>query len=71
METTTIEIELNGRRREVREGFSVAELIADLELRPEMVAIEVNQSLVTRDRRGAVVLQAGDRVEMVTIMGGG
>jgi sulfur carrier protein len=71
MQTTTIGIELNGRRREVRDGESVAELVAELELRPGMVAVEVNGSLVPRDRREATVLRAGDRVEMVTIMGGG
>lgn len=71
MPTTTIEIDLNGRRREVRDGISVAELVAELGLTPEMVAIEVNERLVTRERRASTLLRAGDRVEMVTIMGGG
>ena len=71
METTTIAIELNGTRREVRDGQSVAELVAELALRPGMVAVEVNGALVTRDRREATALRAGDRVEVVTIMGGG
>ena len=71
METTTIAIELNGTRREVRDGQSVAELVAELDLRPGMVAVEVNGTLVTRDRRDATALRAGDRVEVVTIMGGG
>ena len=71
MQTTTIAIELNGRRREVQGGQSVAELVAELDLRPGMVAVEVNGSLVTRERREATILRAGDRVEMVTIMGGG
>ena len=71
MQTTRIEIELNGRTREVREGLSVADLVLELGLRQEMVAVEVNQSLVTRDRRATTPLRPGDRVEMVTIMGGG
>jgi thiamine biosynthesis protein ThiS len=71
MPTTTIAIELNGRRRELRDGASVAELVAELDLRPGMVAVEVNGSLVPRERREATVLRAGDQVEMVTIMGGG
>ena len=71
MPTTTISIELNGRMREVRDGQSVAELVSELELRPGMVAVEVNGSLVTRDRRESTALREGDRVEMVTIMGGG
>jgi thiamine biosynthesis protein ThiS len=71
METTTIEIELNGHRREVREGLSVADLVAELDLRPGMVAVEVNQSLVARERRESTLLRFGDKVELVTIMGGG
>jgi sulfur carrier protein len=71
MEATTIEIELNGRRRELREGISVAELVAELGLRPGMVAVEVNQHLVARERRESTRLKAGDKVELVTIMGGG
>ena len=71
MPSTTIEIELNGRKRAVREGETVAELVAELGLRPGMVAVEVNERLVARDRREATSLQAGDKVELVTIMGGG
>ena len=71
MPTTTIAIQLNGREHEVLEGRSVAELVAELELRPGMVAVELNGSLVTRERRESTILRAGDQVEMVTIMGGG
>ena len=71
METTTITIELNGRTHPVRDGASVAELVAELELRPGMVAVEVNGALVTRERRESTSLREGDRVELVTIMGGG
>jgi thiamine biosynthesis protein ThiS len=68
---TTIEIELNGRRRAVRDGSSVADLVLELGLRPEIVAVEVNEELVTRDRRSATSLCDGDRVELVTMVGGG
>ncbi len=69
--TTTIEIELNGRKQRVRDGQSVAELVLELGLKPGMVAVELNEGLVTRDRRESTNLHAGDRVELVTIMGGG
>jgi thiamine biosynthesis protein ThiS len=69
--TTKIEIVLNGRTREVQAGQSVAELVAELGLRPGMVAVEVNEALVPRDRREAAELREGDRFELVTIMGGG
>ena len=71
MPASAIEIELNGRRREVRAELTVAELILELGLRPEIVAVEVNRDLVTRDRRAATRLRAGDKVELVTMVGGG
>ena len=58
-----VEIKLNGRPHEVPSGTSVAVLLASLDLRPEVVAVEVNQELVARDRRAEAVLDEGDRVE--------
>jgi sulfur carrier protein len=66
-----IEIELNGRKREVAGGRSVADLIVELALRPGMVAVEVNERLVPRNDRSTTLLRSGDKVELVTIMGGG
>ena len=71
MPASAIEIELNGRCREVRADLTVAELILELGLRPEIVAVEVNCDLVTRDQRAATRLRAGDKVELVTMVGGG
>jgi thiamine biosynthesis protein ThiS len=71
MSATRIEIELNGNRREIKEGLSVADLILELGLRPEIVAVEVNQDLVVRARRAETRLRPGDRVELVTMVGGG
>lgn len=62
---------LNGERHELGERTSVARLIEELGLRPEIVAVEVNQELVTRARRASRELQDGDRIELVTLVGGG
>jgi len=67
----TIEIELNGKPRAIAPHTSVADLVRELGVRPEIVAVEVNQRLVARDRRDAYLLAAGDRVELVTLVGGG
>lgn len=67
----TIEIELNGGRRELPEGTTVAGLVALLELRPEVVAVERNRALVRRADHAATQLADGDRVEVVTLVGGG
>ena len=68
---TTIRIELNGASRDVRVGATVAEVVADLGLRPEVVAVEVNRTLVKRSEREGRALTDGDAVEVVTLVGGG
>jgi thiamine biosynthesis protein ThiS len=64
-------IQLNGRSHETADGQSVAGLVDSLGLRPGMVAVEVNEHVVTRDRRETTILAPEDQVEVVTIMGGG
>ncbi|MEO0651522.1 MAG: sulfur carrier protein ThiS [Planctomycetota bacterium] len=64
-------IEVNGDPREVPEGTSVEDLVTLLELRTELVAVEVNRTLVGRAERASRPLLAGDRVEIVTLVGGG
>lgn len=66
-----IEIEVNGTRRRVAAGTTVEALIRELGLRPELVAAEVERRLVPRTERARRALVAGERVELVTLVGGG
>lgn len=68
MKTT---IQFNGQPREIVPGTTVAALLAHLELRPAYVAVEVNLELVPRARHAQHELRQGDRVEVVTLVGGG
>src|SRR4051812_45299100 len=51
--------------------MTVAELIGQLALKPEHVAVEVNRGLVPRARHAEVRVSAGDVLEIVTLVGGG
>ncbi len=64
-------ITLNGERREVPSALTVAGLVRLLGLKPEHVAIERNQCLVTRARHDETAVAEGDVVEIVTLVGGG
>lgn len=64
-------ITVNGETRDVGDGATVADLVAQFQLTPERVAIEVNERLVRRASYGATRLAAGDCVEIVTLVGGG
>lgn len=61
----------NGEPREVTDALTVAELLAQLNLTPRFVAVEVNLELAPRDGHQTHVLRAGDQVEVVTLVGGG
>lgn len=66
-----IEFTLNGQPRRANPGATVAALLADLGLPPQRVAVEVNRELVPRGQHDQVRLEAGDAVEVVTLVGGG
>ena len=68
---TTLEITLNGQRREVPEPLTVASLLSHLGLKAEHVAVEINRDLVTRTRHPETPVAPGDVLEIVTLVGGG
>lgn len=66
-----MQISLNGKPREVEPGDTVASLLETLGLDPRQVAVERNLELAPRTRHAATPLTAGDRIEIVTLVGGG
>ena len=61
----------NGQPRETCDKISVADLIAELKLSPKHVAVELNLEVVPRIRHAETMLRDGDRIEIVTLVGGG
>lgn len=66
-----VEITVNGQLRQVAEGITVAELLELLGLAQRHVAVEANLELVPRRRHAGHRLADGDRLEIVTLVGGG
>ncbi|HVJ68206.1 MAG TPA: sulfur carrier protein ThiS [Caulifigura sp.] len=66
-----ITISVNGQSREVPRGMTVAELVAELKLPWKFVAVERNRDVVPRARHTETALEAGDQLEVVTLVGGG
>jgi sulfur carrier protein len=66
-----LSIVLNGEPRELAPGTTVAALLRELAIRDERVAVEVNLEVIRRDKRQERVLSEGDRVEIVSFVGGG
>ncbi len=66
-----LQITVNGEPKTVAEGATLADLVALLDVAPERVAVEVNECLVRRANHAQTRLSSGDRVEIVTLVGGG
>jgi thiazole synthase len=66
-----VTITLNGQARELPQRATVADLLRELGVKPQFVAVEVNRDLVPRARHGETRINAGDVLEVVTLVGGG
>ena len=67
----TLSVTVNGQHRRVTGGTSIAELVAELGLVPEKVAVERNLEIVPRSTLAEVLVEDGDDYEIVTFVGGG
>ncbi len=61
----------NGEPRETADNISVATLLEQIGFAPRQVAVEVNLDVVPRRQHAEHVRHDGDRVEVVTLVGGG
>jgi len=62
---------VNGELRELRQGTTVADVVALLGRGPKGLAVAVNEELVPRTRWPATTLHERDRVELLTAAAGG
>jgi thiamine biosynthesis protein ThiS len=66
-----ISIVINGEQRQVPAGLNVTRLLTHLEISAARVAIERNLDLLPRAQWDATAVDAGDRYEIVHLVGGG
>lgn len=66
-----MQIQVNGEPREIAEGATVAELLSALAVPGDRVAVELNLEIVDRQDFSSRVLREGDRVEIISFIGGG
>ena len=65
-----MQVKINGKTEEFL-GGTVLDLLKTKKIEPQMVAVEVNDSMVDREHLGATQLKEGDRLEFLFYMGGG
>jgi thiamine biosynthesis protein ThiS len=71
MDLLMMRVTINGVDESLDEGLTMSDLLARLELQPIRVAVELNRDLLPRRDYAQTSLRDGDRVEIVTFVGGG
>ena len=66
-----MDLVINGEPHTLEPGTTVADLLRLLNVQPRLVAVERNEELIPRRRHAECVLQPHDRIEIVTLVGGG
>lgn len=62
---------INGEERDVANVATLAALIAQLGMKADRVAVELNREIVSRPSWEGTPLRDGDRLEIVHFVGGG
>jgi len=66
-----MELIVNGEARRFERELTAGQLLAELELDPRAVVVEVNRRIVRRPELDQTRLDDGDSVELVHFVGGG
>ena len=66
-----MEISINGEPKTIDPDTTLAGLLDQLGMQPRYLAVERNLELVPRNEHSDCVLQENDRLEIVTLVGGG
>jgi sulfur carrier protein len=69
--TPVITLHINGDRRQFPSQTRLPALLTQLGMNPRLVAVEYNGEILQRQFWQETELQEGDRLEIVTIVGGG
>jgi len=67
-----LQVQIKGEARELsQDRILLSDLISDLALVPQRIAVEVNQKLARRAEWDELLIVDGDRIEIVHFVGGG
>ncbi len=70
-DNNSVQIRLNGQDLQVEADLTVADLLADLDIVPEHVVVEVDGEILSAEMQETQMLRPGALVEIVRFVGGG
>lgn len=65
-----MQVKINGKAEEIS-GGTVLDLLQAKKIEPQMVAVEINDTVLDQNHFATTSLHDGDRVEFLFYMGGG
>lgn len=71
MSESLISLQINGESRQCSPNTSLPRLLEQIGMNPRLVAVEYNGEILHRQFWDTTQIQEGDRLEIVTIVGGG
>ena len=66
-----MEVTLNGEKKQLPENITAAQLLAQLQIVPERVVVELNMTMLKRAQLASAFIKPGDQIEIVHFVGGG
>ncbi len=66
-----IDIWINGEQKSVDDNASVQQILQDLGVPEHIAIVERNMKIIPKEQYGQVRVVAGDKLELVKLMGGG
>lgn len=66
-----MKIFLNGKAKQLNKAYSIEDLLVEMNIAGQRLAVEVNEQIVSKSRHAEYSLKEGDKVEIVHAIGGG
>jgi thiamine biosynthesis protein ThiS len=66
-----MQITINGEKRELSENLTISEMLENLELPAERIAVELNCEVVRKKDWERIELNDADKIEIIHFVGGG
>lgn len=69
--SVAMRLQINGDEKQFADGLSLADLVVELGMKSDRVAVELNHEIVPRAQWAETTLHDGDKLEIVHFVGGG
>jgi thiamine biosynthesis protein ThiS len=62
---------INGQKQIIKDGTTIIKLLDELKINRLSVAVELNLDIVPKNKYDGTILNEGDKLEIISFVGGG